>query len=175
MGGRPGGFVQPRWRWQRLGMFCAALALTTPAVSGCGDAVTVATTAGGAATPRTDASPPSAAALRAAREAGRLACRGKTPLQAAHRYLPAAKRAGVRRHFATLVADPPAAIADSSGYPRLVAALYATTVPGPERREAAAGCAEELAAPGRGRKAPSNWTGNSELPPDGGRQQKGNE
>ncbi len=81
-----------------------------------------------------------------ARAAGREACAGMTPLEAARRFQAAARRAGVKKRFAQLTAQPPPSVAESPGYPRLVGALYATTVPGPARTEAAAGCAEELAA-----------------------------
>lgn len=81
-----------------------------------------------------------------AREEGRRACEGMDPLEAARHYVKAARRAGVRKRFAELVTEPPPKVEASPGYPQLVAALYATTVPGPRRAEAAAGCAEELAA-----------------------------
>jgi hypothetical protein len=69
-----------------------------------------------------------------------------TPREAAARFAAGARRAGVKKRFAELAADPPPSVAESPGYPRLVGALYASTVPGPRRAEAAAGCVRELAA-----------------------------
>lgn len=89
---------------------------------------------------------PISLADRPAREAGRRACAGMEPQEAAHLYAKAALKAGVRKRFADLVTEPTEAIEGSPGYPRLVAALYATTVPEARRAQAAAGCAEELAA-----------------------------
>jgi hypothetical protein len=80
------------------------------------------------------------------REAGREACRGASPLEIARRYEASATDAQVRKRFAELVAHPTAALEKSPGYPRLVAALYASTVPVAQRAQAAAGCAEELAS-----------------------------
>ena len=79
-----------------------------------------------------------------AREVGRTACEGMTPLEAAARYEVRARAAGVGREFARYVAHPPASVERSNGYPRLVAALYASTLPGGDRGAAAAGCTEEL-------------------------------
>jgi hypothetical protein len=83
---------------------------------------------------------------RSDRGLGRSACRGMSAVEAANRFLMAAKEAGVTRRFADLVSRPSPATEQSPGYPRLVAAFYATTLPELVRREAAAGCAEELAA-----------------------------
>ncbi len=91
--------------------------------------------------PQTDTQPPAAVA---AREAGQKACRGVTPREVAKRYEQPAQDSGVDRKFAELVANPPATTQSSKGYPRLVAALYASTVPVAQRAAAAAGCAEEL-------------------------------
>lgn len=91
-----------------------------------------------------------------AREIGQKACAGMTPLQAAKRYELAARRAGATREFAALVADPPPAVKSSPGFPRLVAALYATTLPARQRADAAAGCVEELASRSSGRQASSD-------------------
>jgi hypothetical protein len=91
----------------------------------------------------------------------------------AQRYRAIARRPGERRQFAALVVDPTPAIEESPGYPRLVAALYATTVPAPGREQAAAGCAEELAAASHGGKAPSSRMGQEELPGKGSQEQKG--
>jgi hypothetical protein len=115
-----------------------ALAVLVTGGGGCGSQTTTTTAT----------KPP--AAEPSARIAGKRACTGLTPLQAARRFQQPARRAGVKRHFATLVADPSPRIASSSGYPRLVASLYATTIAGPKRAAAAAGCAEELAASTRG-------------------------
>jgi hypothetical protein len=68
------------------------------------------------------------------------------PLEAALHFKAAAERAGAHQRFVELVTEPTAAIAQSPGYPRLVAAFYATSLPEPQRAAAAAGCAEELAA-----------------------------
>ena len=94
------------------------------------------------------------AAAKAALAAGRKACRGLTPLQAAKRYAPLAREAGVRKSFTELVSHPSPAMKSSQGFPRLVAALYASTLPAPQRADAAAGCAEELSpgVPGVGHR-----------------------
>jgi hypothetical protein len=80
------------------------------------------------------------------REVGRAACAGMTPQQAAKRFELVARRSGVGKQFAAFVADPPPTVENSPGYPRLVAAVYAATLPAPQRADAAAGCAEELAS-----------------------------
>jgi hypothetical protein len=98
---------------------------------------------------------PSPAAAKAAGETGRKACKGLTPLQAAQRYAPAARNAGVTKAFAAFIADPNPHTVSSPGFPRLVAALYATTLPAGQRASAAAGCAAELAsAPDAGQASP---------------------
>jgi hypothetical protein len=71
---------------------------------------------------------------------------GMQPVEAALRFKDAAKRAGAHQRFVALVTEPTPAVERSPGYPRLVAAFYATSLPSPERTLAAAGCAEELAA-----------------------------
>jgi hypothetical protein len=109
----------------------------------------------------------------AARGAGRHACRGMTPLEAAHRFKASARRAGVRKRFAELVTEPTPATESSAGYPQLVASLYATTVPAPGREQAAAGCAEELAVSSRDGGAASKRTGQEGLPVSGSQEQKG--
>lgn len=81
-----------------------------------------------------------------ARAAGRRACDGLTPIEAAERYRRGARRAGATKVFVAAVAEPDTATETSPGYPRLVAALFATTVSPRDQSEAAAGCAEELAA-----------------------------
>jgi hypothetical protein len=155
-----------------LGFLCVVFTLSLLA-GGCGDDRQT-----GGDTPPKDVraiSAPEPAGGSRAREAGRRACSGLTAREAARRYRDDALRAGVRRSFAALVADPPDRVAASRGYPRLVAALYATTVAAPARREAAAGCAQELAAPSGGGRASSTRTGQEELPLAGSNQQKGNE
>jgi len=69
------------------------------------------------------------------------------PVEAALHFKAAARRAGAHRRFIALVTEPTPAVERSPAYPRLVAAFYATTLPEPQRALAAAGCAEELAAP----------------------------
>lgn len=98
------------------------------------------------------------ATVSGSRAEGRQACRGLTPIDAARRFRTDAVKAGVRRSFAQRVADPTAAVESSPGYPRLVAALYATTVEPKARAQAAAGCAEMLAAQAGG-KASSERAG----------------
>jgi hypothetical protein len=99
------------------------------------------------------AAPPPTENESAALELGRRACAGLTPLEAAKRFELPARRAGVEKEFAEFVADPPPQTLESSGYPRLVAAVYAETVPAKQREEAAAGCAEELALSSSGGQA----------------------
>lgn len=89
---------------------------------------------------------PSAEQAQVWQAAGRDACEGMQPVEAALRFKAAAERAGAHRRFVELVTEPTSAVEQSPAYPRLVAALYATTLPGPRRALAAAGCAEELAA-----------------------------
>jgi hypothetical protein len=91
----------------------------------------------------------------------------------AQRFRGIAQRPGERQRFAALVVDPTPAIKESPGYPRLVAALYATTVPAPGREHAATGCAEELAAATHGGEAPSSRMGQEELPSEGSQDRKG--
>ncbi|HEU4737938.1 MAG TPA: hypothetical protein VFS54_02520 [Solirubrobacterales bacterium] len=68
------------------------------------------------------------------------------PAEAALHFKAAAEQAGAHGRFVELVTKPPPAVEQSPGYPRLVAAFYATALPPPQRALAAAGCAEELAA-----------------------------
>jgi hypothetical protein len=89
-----------------------------------------------------------------ARAEGRRACRRLTPLEAARRFKQGARRAGASKRFIELVAEPTADVASSPGYPRLVAAFYASTLPPSQRAAAAAACAEELAAESGGKAAP---------------------
>jgi hypothetical protein len=131
----------------------AVLLLAAVALGGCGSADEgglSATTAASSARPSAKSSATlSSAAAHSARAAGRKACSGLTPLQAAQRYAPHARAAGVRESFIALVANPTPSIENSPGFPRLVAALYASTLPAPQRADAAASCAEELAPPSR--------------------------
>lgn len=73
-------------------------------------------------------------------------CRGMTPTEAAHYYKGAARQAGASRRFVELVTEPMPAVESSPGYPRLVGAFYASTLPPKKRAAAAAACAKELAA-----------------------------
>jgi hypothetical protein len=120
------------------------LVLLVVAMAGCGDgddSTTVPTKAA-----PVDRALPDGTAAGPAGAKGRRACQGLTPLQAAQRYRKAARRAGATKLFIASVAEPDPATETSPGYPRLVAALFATTVPPRDQTEAAAGCAEELAA-----------------------------
>jgi hypothetical protein len=107
------------------------------------------------------------------RAAGHRACRGATPVEVARRYQVIAHRRGPRKRFAELVVHPSPEVESSPGYPRLVAALYATTVPAGQRTQAAEGCVEELAAASHGGKAPSSRMGQEGLPGRGSQEQKG--
>lgn len=101
------------------------------------------------ATPTKEEQPPPSADP-GAYETGQEACRGMTPREAAERFEMPARHAGASKAFAAAVADPAPAVEGSPGYPRLVAALYATTLPPRQRAGAAAGCAAELASRGAG-------------------------
>jgi hypothetical protein len=83
-------------------------------------------------------------------EIGRRACSDMSPREAAARFASAARRAGVRASFIAMAVHPPASVQRSAGYPRLVAALYASTLPEAEQAQAAAECARELAAGSHG-------------------------
>lgn len=139
----------------RLGL-CITLLLALLALAGCGgDAGTTAGSSGSAQTTtaatssgRGPVARPSPEQAQDWRAAGRSACEGMRPAEAALHFKAAAERAGAHQRFVELVTEPTAAIAQSPGYPRLVAAFYATTRPEPQRALAAAGCAEELAARG---------------------------
>lgn len=74
------------------------------------------------------------------------ACSGMTPLEAAQHYEQAARRAGASKRFVELVTEPTPEVESSPGYPRLVGAFYASTLPPKDRAAAAAACAKELAA-----------------------------
>ena len=96
-----------------------------------------------------------------------------TPLEAARHFEAAALRAGVTKRFAKLATEPTAEVKASTGYPRLAAAIYATTTPEKGRAQAAAGCAEELAADGEGGEAASERAGQTAPTSQGGADQKG--
>jgi hypothetical protein len=113
-------------------------------IAGCGESND--STASQAKTPAADAAPPNGRTDGHAREAGRRACEGMAPIEAARRYRKEARQAGATKVFIAAVAEPDPATESSAGYPRTVAALFATTVPPKDQAEAAAGCAEELAA-----------------------------
>jgi hypothetical protein len=149
----------PRRR-RRLGLHWVALTIAVLAFAGCGggggedgSSTTRSETSekSGYGKPGANTAPATSPSADRARAAGRRACRGQTPAEVAYRYRAIARRPGERRRFAALVVDPTPAIEESPGYPRLVAAFYATTVPAPVRAQAAAGCAEELAAASHGR------------------------
>jgi hypothetical protein len=142
------------------GSSLVALLVLAVALSGCGSG-------GGSSSVATEAAPAShqqattakgpdvalsSAATKAARAAGRKACSALTPLQAAGRFELPARKAGASKDFASYIAHPPPSTLNSPGFPRLVAALYATTLPAKQRADAAAGCAEELASPSSGRQ-----------------------
>lgn len=73
-------------------------------------------------------------------------CTGMTPIEAARHYKAAARQAGASKRFVELVTEPTPAVESSPGYPRLVGAFYANTLPPKKRAAAAADCARELAA-----------------------------
>jgi hypothetical protein len=123
----------------KLRMFVTSSALVAVAgLSGCG--------AGTTTTHNSSSALSSNSSATVARQAGREACEGLAPIDAARRFRSSARRAGVTKRFAALVSEPTPEVEASPGYPRLVASLYATTLPGRVRAAAAAGCAEELAA-----------------------------
>lgn len=132
---------------------CTLFLLALLALAGCGGEAT--TSPGSSETNRAMPSTssghgpvarPSPEQARAWRAAGRDACQGMRPVEAALHFKAAAVRASVHQSFVELVTEPTPAVEQSPAYPRLVAAFYATTLPGPRRALAAAGCAEELAA-----------------------------
>lgn len=91
---------------------------------------------------------PSAEPAQSWKAIGQRACQGMTPLEAALHFKASAKEAGAEKRFIELVTKPSQEVEQSPGYPRLVAALYSTTLPVSRRAAAASGCAEELAAHG---------------------------
>ena len=75
----------------------------------------------GSAAPAPTSAPESqlpAAAADAARELGRRACEGMTPLEAANHFELPARAAGVDKKFAKFVAEPPSSTVNSPGYPQ---------------------------------------------------------
>ncbi|HET9593730.1 MAG TPA: hypothetical protein VFP17_12535 [Solirubrobacterales bacterium] len=159
------------------GKACTALAFASLlALAGCGSGGDTTSSTG---TRATTAHHPAATAAAAsphdatARAAGRRACAGMTPLEAARHYEAAARSAGVTKRFAKLVTEPTAKVESSSGYPRLAAALYATTTPAKGRADAAAGCAEELAVDGEDGEAMPRRAGQTAPTSQGGADQKG--
>lgn len=142
-------------RFGRLPLVALTLSLLVLAGCGGGGGSTSVSDGGATAASRQGATsrskpqrPISGRRASAARERGRGDCRGLTPYEAASRFKRAAREAGARKRFLELVTEPAAPVAKSAGYPRLVASLYSITVPPAQQAEAAAGCAEELAADG---------------------------
>jgi hypothetical protein len=119
--------------------------------------------------PASEQLPPAAGARRA----GQRACAGMTPLEAARHFEGPARKAGVKVNFAKFVAQPPSSTINSPGYPRLVAAIYASTLPPKQRAEAAAGCAERLALSSSGGQGSSKRATQEGLPSAGGTNKKG--
>jgi hypothetical protein len=144
-------------RWHRLAILLVALGVAALALAGCGDSGSGPTASTPSTTPSskpatsvpTTKAPAtlSSGAAQAARATGRRACAGLTSLQVAQRYELPARKAGATKAFTSYIANPPPSTKNSPGFPRLVAALYATTLPASQRADAAAGCAEELASP----------------------------
>ena len=148
--------------WRRSGRdglvgLCAACALIAPVMEGCGGTGegTQAAPTAAATSPPVVGSPStghgpavhlSSKQVRTFRLIGRRACRGMTPIEAAERFKTVARRAGAQKRFIELVTEPTPTVERSVGYPQLVAAFYATTLPESERTSAAAACAKELAA-----------------------------
>jgi hypothetical protein len=140
------------------GTALAALLVLAAAIGGCGSgggSTTNVPEAAPASHPQTaTAKGPDVAlsptAAKTARATGRRACAGMSALEVAQRYELPARKAGATKDFASYIAHPPPSTKSSPGFPRLVAALYATTLPAIQRADAAAGCAEELASRGSG-------------------------
>lgn len=122
--------LRPQW----VGI-CLALALFALALQGCG------ASDDGAA----DA-PPDGRSPAAARVSKSHPCRGMSPLEAARHYEREVRDAGASKRFLELVTDPTPAVESSPGFPRVVAAFYATTLPPDQRAAAATACAKELVA-----------------------------
>ena len=99
---------------------------------------------------------------------------GMTPVEAARHYSASARRAGVRKDFAKLVTEPTTKVESSSGYPRLVAALYATTVRRRAAQQPLPVAPKSLPPTGRAERATSERTGQTAPLSQGGAHQKGN-
>jgi len=157
---------------------CTALACASLlALAGCGggDDGTSSTVA---RTTQAEQRPAEAAAAAYAGDAsvramGHKACEGMTPLEVARRYEVAAREAGATKRFLELATEPSAKVESSSGYPRLAAAIYATTTPEKGRADAAAGCADELAVNGEDGEASPQRARQTAPPSQGGADQKG--
>lgn len=134
---------------QGLCIVCLLALLALAGCSGEGDSTDSSRPEGSASPTSSGQGPaarPAAEEARAWRATGRAACAGMQPVEVARHFKEAAERAGAHGRFVGLVTEPTAAVEQSPGYPKLVAAFYATTLPAPQRTLAAAGCAEELAA-----------------------------
>jgi hypothetical protein len=162
-------------RYAALGALAVGLLLLSFASVGCGGGTETTSTApvasGSGETDQTVALP--AAEAADARKAGQQACDGMTPLEAAKHFEEPARRAGVDKDFAKFVAEPSAATVNSPGYPRLVAATYASTLPVKQRPEAAAGCAESLASRSSGGQGSSKRATRQGPSATGGPEEKG--
>jgi hypothetical protein len=126
-----------RVRAASAGMVLSSAIVGVLAVGGCG---------GSPGTTRASRPNTSHSLETPARLLGRRACAGATPIEVARRYELPAEGAGFGKELAAYIANPPASTKSSTGFPRLVAALYASTVSAAQRSAAAAGCAEELAS-----------------------------
>ena len=163
---------------QAGGFVSAALVLASVlALAGCGsgDDGTSSTVAGTTQAEHHSAEAAGAATAHdeSARAAGRKACKGMTPLEVARHFEAAARRAGATKRFVQLATEPSAKVESSAGYPRLAAAIYATTTPEKSRAQAAAGCAEELAVNGEDGEAAPERAGQTAPPSQGGADQRG--
>jgi hypothetical protein len=89
---------------------------------------------------------PSAATptAKAAMSAGRNACKGKSPATIRRAFLNRARHTGGDKHLLELAAHPSKALRQSPAYAGMAAALYASSRPKAQRRDAFAGCAFEL-------------------------------
>jgi hypothetical protein len=140
-------FWRVRGQWPSVALLLVALIAASGCGSGGGGGATAESAASRSGSTNSSTSGGDVSGtVDSARAAGRRACRGADPLEIAQRYERAAVAAGASKKFAALAADPTTAMRSSAGYPRLAAAIYAGTLPGPQRARAAAGCAEELAS-----------------------------
>jgi hypothetical protein len=157
----------------------AALALSAALVAtGCGTGNEATSAPHDSQAPHVDgeraaSKPASKADPSRVRGIGQAACAGMTPIEAAAHFEGPARRAGVEKKFAKYVAEPPTSIVNSPGYPRLVAAIYASTLPVKQRAEAAAGCAESLALSSSGGQGSSKRAMQEGPSSSGGQVQKG--